>query len=257
MTETYTLPKTYDFHATEQRIYEWWEKSGYFKPANDPNKPGFRPGHPALRHLHPAAQRDRRAAPGPCHVRLDGRPDDPLPPHEGLFHPVGARQRPCRHRHPAAGGEIAGERRPDSASRSGAKNFCAAPGPGRKNTAASSPARSAAWALPAIGTASASPWMRACRSRARSLCAPVRKRPDLPRPAPDQLVARPEDRRLRPGSGILRGSQASCITSSTCWQTVRTNISRSPPRAPRPSWAIRPWRCTPKMSATRNSSGAA
>jgi len=42
MTE-YTLPKTYDFHDIEQRIYEWWEKSGYFMPSNDPNKPGFDP----------------------------------------------------------------------------------------------------------------------------------------------------------------------------------------------------------------------
>jgi valyl-tRNA synthetase len=41
---THELPKTYDFHATEQRIYDWWEKSGYFQPANDPNEPGFDPG---------------------------------------------------------------------------------------------------------------------------------------------------------------------------------------------------------------------
>ena len=39
----YTLPKTYDFHATEERIYDWWEKSGYFKPSNDPRHPGFDP----------------------------------------------------------------------------------------------------------------------------------------------------------------------------------------------------------------------
>jgi valyl-tRNA synthetase len=39
----YTLPKTYDFKATEQRIYEWWEKSGFFKPSNDPHRPGFDP----------------------------------------------------------------------------------------------------------------------------------------------------------------------------------------------------------------------
>jgi hypothetical protein len=39
----YTLSKTYNFHDTEQRIYEWWEKSGYFIPSNDPNKPGFDP----------------------------------------------------------------------------------------------------------------------------------------------------------------------------------------------------------------------
>src|SRR5512133_2052937 len=37
------LPKTYDFSQTEQRIYDWWEKSGYFKPSNDPNQPDFDP----------------------------------------------------------------------------------------------------------------------------------------------------------------------------------------------------------------------
>ena len=38
---TFTLPKTYDFKDVEQRIYAWWESSGYFKPSNDPNLPGF------------------------------------------------------------------------------------------------------------------------------------------------------------------------------------------------------------------------
>jgi len=42
MTE-YQLPKAYDFKTTEPRIYEMWEKGGYFKPSNDPNKPGFDP----------------------------------------------------------------------------------------------------------------------------------------------------------------------------------------------------------------------
>ena len=37
------LPKTYDFNATEPRIYELWEQGGYFQPWNDPNKPGFDP----------------------------------------------------------------------------------------------------------------------------------------------------------------------------------------------------------------------
>ena len=37
------LPKAYDFKATESRIYEMWEKGGYFKPWNDPNKKGFDP----------------------------------------------------------------------------------------------------------------------------------------------------------------------------------------------------------------------
>ncbi len=38
-----TLPKTYDFQATERELYAWWEKQGYFKPANDPRAPGFDP----------------------------------------------------------------------------------------------------------------------------------------------------------------------------------------------------------------------
>jgi valyl-tRNA synthetase len=41
--ESFKLPKTYDFNATENKIYDWWEEQGYFKPSNDPNKPGFDP----------------------------------------------------------------------------------------------------------------------------------------------------------------------------------------------------------------------
>jgi valyl-tRNA synthetase len=37
------LPKAYDFKSTEPRIYAMWEAGGYFKPWNDPNKPGFDP----------------------------------------------------------------------------------------------------------------------------------------------------------------------------------------------------------------------
>jgi valyl-tRNA synthetase len=40
---TIELPKAYDFKSTEGRIYQWWEKQGYFQPSNDPNKPGFDP----------------------------------------------------------------------------------------------------------------------------------------------------------------------------------------------------------------------
>ncbi len=37
------LPKTYDFKATEPRVYKMWESGGYFRPRNDPNQPGFDP----------------------------------------------------------------------------------------------------------------------------------------------------------------------------------------------------------------------
>jgi len=40
---TKELPKAYDFKSTEPRIYAMWEKGGYFKPHNDPNKPDFDP----------------------------------------------------------------------------------------------------------------------------------------------------------------------------------------------------------------------
>ena len=40
---TIQLPKAYDFKSTEERLYDWWEKRGYFSPASDPQKPGFDP----------------------------------------------------------------------------------------------------------------------------------------------------------------------------------------------------------------------
>lgn len=40
---TMNLPKAYDFKSVEQKIYDWWEKNGYFSPSNDPHKPGFKP----------------------------------------------------------------------------------------------------------------------------------------------------------------------------------------------------------------------
>jgi len=40
---TQELPKAYDFKSTESRIYQMWEKGGFFKPHNDPNKADFDP----------------------------------------------------------------------------------------------------------------------------------------------------------------------------------------------------------------------
>jgi len=37
------IPKSYQFKTTEEQIYQFWEKSGYFQPWNDPNKPDFDP----------------------------------------------------------------------------------------------------------------------------------------------------------------------------------------------------------------------
>ncbi len=40
---TYDIPKTFDFHSVEPELYRTWEAKGYFKPWNDPQKPGFDP----------------------------------------------------------------------------------------------------------------------------------------------------------------------------------------------------------------------
>jgi valyl-tRNA synthetase len=37
------LAKTYEFSNVEQRLYQWWSESGYFKPTNDPQSPNHNP----------------------------------------------------------------------------------------------------------------------------------------------------------------------------------------------------------------------
>ena len=39
----HTLPKTYDFKSTEERIYKMWEDNGFFSPWNDPRNEDFDP----------------------------------------------------------------------------------------------------------------------------------------------------------------------------------------------------------------------
>ncbi len=39
--ESQEMPKTYDPSSVEQRLYAWWEESGYFIPAIDPDKEPF------------------------------------------------------------------------------------------------------------------------------------------------------------------------------------------------------------------------
>ena len=36
----FDLPKTYDFESTEQRLYQWWEENGWFKPENSRDPDG-------------------------------------------------------------------------------------------------------------------------------------------------------------------------------------------------------------------------
>lgn len=43
MNEQNAIPKAYQFKNTEERIYQFWEKQGYFQPWNEPNKENFDP----------------------------------------------------------------------------------------------------------------------------------------------------------------------------------------------------------------------
>ena len=36
-----SLPKAYDFRSVEQRLYAWWEASGFFRPRTDTSKSPF------------------------------------------------------------------------------------------------------------------------------------------------------------------------------------------------------------------------
>ena len=35
------MPKAYDFHSTEQRLYQWWEENGWFRPEARPDGDPF------------------------------------------------------------------------------------------------------------------------------------------------------------------------------------------------------------------------
>ncbi len=37
----FSLPKTYDFKAAEERLYEWWQAQGYFRPRIEPEQKPF------------------------------------------------------------------------------------------------------------------------------------------------------------------------------------------------------------------------
>ena len=252
-----TLPTKYDFHATEQRIYEWWEKSGYFQAIQRSQPARVRPIHQAVRHLDPAAQRDRRTAPGACHVRLDGRPDDPLPPHEGRSRRCGCRARTmpasprsCRWRRLLA---KEGLRREEL----GREKFVERTWEwkGKYGGIISSQIRrlgaSCDWdrerftlddgLSQAVREAFVRLYEKGLIYRGPRL---INWSPGLQTAVSDLEVEYSEEA----GHAVLLQVHAGG------WH--RTSTSRWRPPARRPSWAIRRWQCTRKTSATRNSSAA-
>ena len=171
MTE-YQLPKACDFKTTEERIYAMWEKNGYFKPSNDPNKPGFDPtrkpfvisipppnvtGELHLGHVMFVAMEDLMIR----YHRMKGIPTLWVPgtDHAGIATQLQVEKDLLRTE------EVTCEEL-------GREQFVERVCPGRSNIIALLPARSVRSALPAIGNANASLWTMACRRQcAGLLCA--------------------------------------------------------------------------------------
>ena len=176
MTE-YQLPKAYDFKSTEPRIYEMWEKGGYFKPSNDPNKPDFDPskkpfvisipppnvtGELHLGHVMFVAMEDLMIR----YQRMKGVPSLWVPgtDHAGIATQLQV-EKDLLHTEEVT-------RAKNWAVRSSSNGS----GPGRSNITASSRDRSARSAPRVTGIVSASPLMMACRKRyGRLSCDYMRK----------------------------------------------------------------------------------
>ena len=163
-----------------------------------------RPGH-ALLHHDAAAERHRHAAHGPrLPAHAHGRAH-PLAPHARRRHAVAAGHRPRRHRHADGGRAPARRARASSASTSAARHSSSASGSGRSSPAA--PSRAQMRRLGDLGRLVArhvhhgpGPVARGHRS----VRAPARGRPDLPRQAPGELGPGAADRGLRSRSAVAR-----------------------------------------------------
>ncbi len=206
MTET-SLPKTYDFDATEAAPVPCGGKTDYFKPANDPNQPGHDPstkpfvisipppnvtGELHLGHAMFVSMEDLMIR----YHRMKGIPTLWVP---GTDHAGIATQLQV---------EKALAKEGLSREQIGREEFL-------KRTWAWKEKYGGIITRQIRRLGASCDWDRErftldeglSQRRARGLRTPVRKRPDLPRPAHDQLVARAAHGRLRPGSGIFAGTR--------------------------------------------------
>ena len=168
-----------------------------------------RSGRAGLLHPAAAAQRHRHPAHGArVPADADGRAD-PLSPHARLRHQLGGRHRPRRHRHADRGRAPARGRGQDPPRSRARRNSSSACGNGSRSPARPSRARCAAWAPPANWAYADTEGQTAgyftmddenVARRRRSVRAPARGRPDLPRQAAGELGSGARHRGVRPGS---------------------------------------------------------
>ena len=159
-----SLPKTFDFQSTERRLYRWWEVNGYFRPSNDPARPGFDPsrkpfviaipppnvtGELHLGHAMFVSIEDLLSR----YHRMRGVPTLWVP---GSDHAGIATQLQV---------ERVLEREGTRREEVGREKLSSVSGSGSASMVASFSTSCAAWAPPAIGNVSASRWMKGSRVR--------------------------------------------------------------------------------------------
>ncbi len=86
------MAKAYDFKTTEKRLYDCWEKKGYFKPSSDPTKPDFDPNVKPFVIAIPPPNVTGELHLGHAMFVSDGRSHDPLPSDERRICPMDSRQ---------------------------------------------------------------------------------------------------------------------------------------------------------------------
>ncbi len=251
------LPKAYDFKSTEPRIYEMWEKGGYFKPWNDPNQPGFDPsvkpfvisipppnvtGELHIGHAMFVAVEDLMIR----YHRMKGIPSLWVPgtDHAGIATQLQVEKMLLRTE----------ERTREEIGRD---EFVQRTWDWKKKYGGmiTNQIRRLGAVL-RLEPRTLHPRRGAESRGAGGLCPTLREGTHLPRPASHQLVAGSQDRRLGPRSGILRGRRDAVLFQIYAGGGSGSNTSPSPPSARRPSSAIPRWRFIPMTSATKNSSGA-
>ena len=151
------MAKAYESQQVEQRLYDWWERSGFFTANIDPNRKPFtmsmpppnvtgelHMGHAMFVTIEDVIVRWHRML-GESALWLPGTD------HAGI----------------ATQSQVEKLLRSEGTSRQevGVRSFCGAPGSGRPSMAARLPASCAGLARRAIGRASASHSIPACRGR--------------------------------------------------------------------------------------------
>ena len=211
------LPKTYDPKSVEDKWYKYWMEKGYFQPILNPMGLKF------LNTASPSRRRTSRARfTSATRSAIRSRTCSRVETDAGVQHPLPARHRPRRHRHPEQGRAAACRGGPDP-SRPRARGVPEARlGSGKSSTAARSSTSSSAWASRSTGSASGSQWTSGIQ---KPCCEAFVRLFDeglhLPRRRASSTGARAAIPAISDIEVEYVELTATCGTSTTRWRTAR------------------------------------